>query len=68
MHGNGPLWVITMRPQLPLPMRVEIIKVLLKAGANPNHENVHGRSARQVASTIANGLEDPFLEHEGDAV
>ena len=67
-HRNGPLWVITMRPQLALEVRDGIIRMLLKAGANPNHQNVHGRSPGQMARTIANGLEIPFLEHENGAI
>jgi len=67
-HGNGPLWVVTLRPQMGLPAQVEIIALLLRAGANPNHENLYGRSSRQMAHTIANGLEDPFLKHESGAV
>ena len=60
-HGNGPLWTAVMRPGPALPT-VALIKLLLKAGAEATHKNVHGRTPGQMARTIANGLEAPFLE------
>ena len=54
MNGNGPLWTAVL--SAPGPSQPEIIKQLLAAGANPDHQNNFGRSPRAMAAERAAGL------------
>ena len=45
MHANG---------------KYDGILSLLKANADPNHKNKHGRSPVYMSNTLDNGLEDVF--------
>jgi ankyrin repeat protein len=49
-HGNTPLFAATFDSK----GRGDMIKLLLKAGADKNHRNKHGVSPASLASTIAN--------------
>ncbi len=57
-YGNGALWTAVL--SAPLAVRVEIIRILLKAGAEPDRKNHHGRSPRDMAVELGHGLEVPF--------
>ena len=67
-HGNGPLWTAMLRPQITLPTQVVIIRILLRAGADPDHQNAHSRTPRQIATTIAHDLDVLFIEHDSGVV
>jgi ankyrin repeat protein len=49
-HGNTPLFAATFDSK----GRGDMIRLLLKAGADKNHTNKHGASPASLASTIAN--------------
>jgi uncharacterized protein len=61
-HGNTPLWraVFTSRGE------GAAIRVLLKAGADPDRLNIHGVSPRMLAARIANYDVAAFLPGEGE--
>ncbi len=54
MNGNGPLWTAVL--SAPEAAQQEIIKQLLAAGANPDHQNNFERSPRSMADTRGGGL------------
>jgi uncharacterized protein len=47
-QGNGPLWVSLMNARGDF----TIVKMLLSAGADPDCKNAHGRSPRDIATTM----------------
>ncbi len=59
-HGNGPLWTAVL--SAPNEKRVELIRMLLSAGADPYYENQYGGTPEKTALEIAHGLEVPFQE------
>jgi ankyrin repeat protein len=59
-YGNSPLWTATMSAH----GQFDCIIALLKAGAKAGHTNKHGRSPKDMANTINNGLEDVFSNYE----
>jgi ankyrin repeat protein len=60
IHGNDPLWTAIMNSR----GKMDIIELLLDAGADSNHKNKHGRSPLDMASTIKNGIEKPFVDRK----
>jgi ankyrin repeat protein len=58
VHGNGPLWkaVINARGDH------RIVELLIRAGAEAQYKNRHGRSPYDMASTIGYSLGRPFVE------
>jgi ankyrin repeat protein len=56
-HGNTPLWRAVFNSR----GRGEMIAVLLKAGADRNHRNKHGKTPVDLANTIANYNVAQFL-------
>jgi ankyrin repeat protein len=52
-HGNGPLWTAIMNARGDF----SCIRALRAAGADSQHKNKHGRSPKDIAETIRNGLE-----------
>ena len=50
MFGNTALWRAASESR----GRGEVIRALLKAGADPHHQNKNGMSARDVANSICN--------------
>lgn len=60
-HGNGPLWTAVL--SAPNEKQVELITMLLAAGADPNYENQSGSTPKRVAFEIGHGVEVPFKEH-----
>jgi len=55
-QGNGPLWTAGMN----IKGNCQGVISLLKAHANPNHKNHHGRTPLYIAKTIGDGLEEAF--------
>ena len=60
-QGNGPLWTAAMHVKKG---DCQGVITLLKANANPDHENHHGRTPRYIAKTIGDGLEEAFASIE----
>jgi len=56
-QGNGPLWTAGMNVKNG---DCQAIISLLKADAEPTHENHHGRTPVYIAKTIGDGLEKAF--------
>ena len=56
-QGNGPLWTAGMNVKKG---NCQGVLSLLKANANPNHKNHHGRCPQYIAKTIGDGLEKVF--------
>lgn len=57
-HGNGPLW--TAVSTTPKDRKALVIKLLLDAGADPDHKNIYGKSPREVAIEGHKGLDELF--------
>lgn len=55
-QGNGPLWTAAMNAK----GKYQGILSLLKAHADPQHKNKHGRSPLYIAKTLDHGLGDVF--------
>ena len=55
-HGNSPLWTAMLSS--PRDKKCEIIPLLVAAGSDPDHKNIHGKSPRDIAVTMGNGLEE----------
>lgn len=58
IHGNGPLWTALMNSK----GKMDIVEILLDAGADAKHKNKHGRSPLNMAMTIKNGIDKPFID------
>jgi uncharacterized protein len=58
IYGNGPLWTAVMNSRGTL----TIVTALLKANANPDHKNINNKSPREMANTIKNGIDLPFID------
>lgn len=58
-QGNGPLWTAAVHAS----GKYHGILSLLKAHANPNHKNHHGRSPLYMATSIDHGMEDVFAPY-----
>ncbi|MGH8106446.1 MAG: ankyrin repeat domain-containing protein [Arenimonas sp.] len=57
-HGNGPLWTavsITTKER-----KIEIVELLLAAGSDPDHQNIYGKSPRQVVTGTGPEFEKLF--------
>lgn len=62
-QGNGPLWVAAMNAK----GNCRGVISLLKSNANPNHQNIHGRSPVYIVKTLHQGLDEafaPYVEQE----
>jgi ankyrin repeat protein len=59
-YGNGPLWTAIF--SAPKALKVPLIRLLLKAGADPQQTNQTGKSSCEMAYEIGEGLEQPFAE------
>jgi len=63
--GNTPLWSAVVNSR----GRGEMIKLLLKHGANPNSKNNHGKSPLDMANIVANfDLKQFFAEDVGPSL
>jgi uncharacterized protein len=58
--GNTPLWTATFNSR----GEGAVIRLLLQAGANPSHRNLSGKSALELAMTIANFDISRFFQDE----
>jgi ankyrin repeat protein len=56
-QGNGPLWTAAMNVK---GGNCQAVIALLKANANPDHKNHHGRTPRYLAKSVGDGLEEAF--------
>jgi ankyrin repeat protein len=52
-HGNGPLWTAIVNARGDF----SCIRALRAAGADSQHKNKHGKSPKDIAEVIRNGLE-----------
>lgn len=59
-QGNGPLWTAGMNVKNG---NCQAVISLLKANADPNYKNHHGRTPQYIAKTIGDGLEEAFLSY-----
>jgi len=58
-QGNGPLWTASMNAK----GDYRGVLSLLKSGANPNYENIHGRSPISIAKSLPQGLLECFAPY-----
>jgi uncharacterized protein len=57
IHGNSPLWVAVINDRTPA---CQLVRLLLSRGANPEQQNSHGRSPRDLAYSIGGMKQQAF--------
>ena len=62
-QGNEPLWTASMNAK----GDCRGVLSLLKSGAKPNHENIHGRSPIYIAKSLQQGLIECFASYVNKA-